>query len=102
MAKDCEAPSGGARSPLAVFVVVKGFFEEDDPAGRLQSCPLVGHLPGLGGHAQPIAGLAAVSVGRTERDEQLRLIQATQEVWQGADHVRSAGSRPRALPPSRA
>lgn len=79
---------------LVVPVLLEGFFqlvfEDDDPAGGFEGRAVVDHLPGSCGQAQLVAGVAAVSAGGAERDDQLCLVEAAQEVLRGAHDLRGA------------
>src|SRR6185312_6680371 len=86
------APPAGSPRTLLLLVLPEGFlelvFENDDPAGGLQGGALIDHLPRPGGQAQLVAGVAAVPAAGAVRVDQFRLVQATQEVLRGAEHLR--------------
>src|SRR3954467_11396570 len=77
----CRRRSGaGFLLAFVVLVLPEGFFElvlqDDDPAGGFQWGALVDHLPGAGGKAKLVAGVAAVPAGRSERGDQFRLVES--------------------------
>jgi hypothetical protein len=80
-----------------VFVVASGLFElvfeDDDAAGGLDRGSLVAQLPGPGGQAQLVAGVAAVPTGRAVRVDQFRLAEPAQEVLRRAEDLRGAAHR---------
>src|SRR3954451_23500771 len=63
-------------------------FQDDDPAGRLDGGPGVDEFADPGCDAQLVAGVAAVSAGGAQRDDQLCGAQGPQECRGDADHVR--------------
>src|SRR6185369_10528054 len=92
---DCEvigSDRAGFLAALVFLVLPEGFFElvleDDDPAGGFERDALVDHLSSPCGEAQLIAGVAAVSAGRAERGDQLRLVEPTQEVLRSAGDLR--------------
>src|SRR5215218_4222538 len=53
--------------------------EDHDAAGSLDRSALVDKLPGPGGDAQLVAGVAAVSAGGTQRGDQTGIAQGAEE-----------------------
>jgi hypothetical protein len=62
-------------------------FEDDDAAGSLDGGPVVDELPGAGGDAQLVAGVAAVAACGAERGDQAGFADGAEEALGGAEQL---------------